>query len=162
MSWGGCEFNGETTYDSTYFNAANVTYFASTGDNGSGTEYPSAAKDVTAIGGTTISIASGNIWASETGWSGSGGGLCTNETYQTFQSSWIASGNRQVPDVSAIADPNTGVFVKQAGGDHQVGGTSLACPVWAAIVGILDANLSTPINEANLHLLLYTYGNSTN
>src|SRR3569833_2414046 len=104
MSWGGGEFNGETTYDSTYFNAANVTYFASPGDNGSGTEYPSSSKFVSAICGTTFSFSSFIIWSSDSGLSCSGGGLCTNEADQTFQSSWIASGNRQVPDVSAIAD----------------------------------------------------------
>jgi subtilase family serine protease len=74
MSWGGPEFSTEDQQDTTYFSAAGVTYFASTGDNGAGTEYPSVSPNVTAIGGTSITIGSGNTWGSETGWSGSGVG----------------------------------------------------------------------------------------
>jgi fibronectin type 3 domain-containing protein len=162
MSWGGPEFSTEDQQDTTYFSAAGVTYFASTGDNGAGTEYPSVSPNVTAIGGTSITIGSGNTWGSETGWSGSGGGTSTYEGYVSFQSPWISSGNREVPDVAAIADPNTGVDVVKNGSTYQVGGTSLAAPVWAAFTGIIDANILSPLSESTLQSLLYNYGNSTN
>jgi subtilase family serine protease len=48
---------------------------------------------------------------------------------------------RQVPDVSANADPNTGfhiIFGRQAG---QAGGTSAATPLWAATVALIDQDL---------------------
>ncbi|MFF8727701.1 protease pro-enzyme activation domain-containing protein [Streptomyces sp. NPDC015171] len=53
-----------------------------------------------------------------------------------------ASGNRVVPDISAIADPNTGFLVGQTQtfpdgsqqySEYRIGGTSLAAPVVAAV-----------------------------
>jgi len=160
MSWGGGEWPDETYVDSSYFNAPGVAYFASTGDSGFGTSYPSVSPNVTAVGGTSLAIGTGNSYGSESGWSGSGGGTAAYETHVAFQNSWVSSGNRQVPDIAAIADPNTGVYVYQNGGWYQVGGTSLSCPVWAAIVGLIDANLSKPIDEATLQSLLYNFGAS--
>ena len=162
MSWGGSEFSGENTLDSTYFAQPNVAYFVATGDNGEGTEYPSVSPDVTAVGGTSLTIDSGDVYGSETAWSGSGGGTSTNEGSAAFQDPWVTSGNREVPDVSIVADPNTGVFVEQNGTGHQIGGTSLATPVWAAITGIIDANVLTPLSESNVHAFQYNFGNPTN
>ncbi|WP_405012288.1 protease pro-enzyme activation domain-containing protein [Kitasatospora sp. NBC_01539] len=51
---------------------------------------------------------------------------------------------RQVPDVAALADPNTGYFVIGGRDDEDWniwGGTSAAAPLWAAIVA--TANVST-------------------
>jgi kumamolisin len=49
--------------------------------------------------------------------------------------------NRNVPDVSAVGDPTTGVAIYSAlnGGWVQVGGTSLSAPIWAGYLTILDA-----------------------
>jgi len=49
--------------------------------------------------------------------------------------------NRNVPDVSAVGDPTTGVAIYSAlnGGWVQVGGTSLSAPIWAGYMTILDA-----------------------
>ncbi|HEY3330731.1 MAG TPA: IPT/TIG domain-containing protein [Capsulimonadaceae bacterium] len=160
MSWGGSEFNGQRTMDTVYFSAPNVTYFVSTGDNGAGVSYPSSSPNVTAVGGTTLRVDSSNNWVSETGWSGSGGGISAYEPYQAFQSSWVASGNRRVPDVSALADPNTGVLVVQGGGTYQVGGTSLSCPLWAGFMGLVNGNRATPIGQAELFAGLYSLGAS--
>ena len=157
MSWGGSEFSSETSFDSDFL-ALNVSYFASTGDDGAGTEYPSVSPNVTAVGGTSLTIASNNDWVDETGWSGSGGGVSTYEPFASFQAPWVASGNREVPDISADADPNTGVEVIQGGAEYQVGGTSLAAPLWSGITAVLDGNLSQPIGESALHTALYQLG----
>jgi hypothetical protein len=56
-----------------------------------------------------------------------------------------SSTNRNVPDVSAVGDPTTGVAIYSAlnGGWVQVGGTSLSAPIWAGYLTILDAARQT-------------------
>jgi hypothetical protein len=85
---------------------------------------------------------SGNTVASETAWSGSGGGVSAYETEPFYQVSYNvpgANGKRAVPDVSYDADPYTGFPVYDTtpyGGQtgwFQVGGTSAGAPQWAAI-----------------------------
>jgi YVTN family beta-propeller protein len=50
---------------------------------------------------------------------------------------------REVPDVSASADPAHGYIVFEQGSWTAVGGTSAAAPLWAAIVGLLDVQQGT-------------------
>src|SRR6202041_323481 len=55
MSWGGGEFSGETSYDSTFLTPSGhqgVTFLASTGDDGTPAGYPALSPDVVAVGGT--------------------------------------------------------------------------------------------------------------
>ncbi|MFZ1919012.1 MAG: S53 family peptidase [Terriglobales bacterium] len=137
MSWGGGEFSGENGYDS-YFTTSGVVYFASTGD-GPGTIYPSVSPDVVAAGGTTLRRnPSTGAFISEAAWTDGGGGLSPYEarpSYQSVISSKVGSA-RGVPDMSAIADPNTGVWVYDSGngGWYIVGGTSVSSPLLAGIV----------------------------
>ncbi len=146
MSWGGSEFNTETSYDS-YFSSSTITFFASSGDNGAGVIWPASSPNVVAVGGTTLKVASGSMV--ETGWSGSGGGVSRYEPKPAFQTNFGLSGSmRAVPDVSYDADPNTGVPVYDSLGysGHygwfQVGGTSAGAPQWAAIqaLGLTASN----------------------
>ena len=48
---------------------------------------------------------------------------------------------RNVPDVAAVADPNTGVgiYLKDFGGWIQIGGTSASSPIWAGYMSIVNA-----------------------
>jgi hypothetical protein len=153
MSWGASEFSGEQNYDS-YFTTpsghAGVTFFGSSGDNGSPSIWPALSTHVVGVGGTTLSVGSAGSYGSESGWSGSGGGLSTVLSAPGYQqgltihsgSSVIsANGRRAGPDVSFDADPNTGVAVYGSygwGGWAQVGGTSAAAPQWAALVAVAD------------------------
>jgi hypothetical protein len=41
---------------------------------------------------------------------------------------------REVPDVSALADPQTGITIEYGGQWFQIGGTSSATPLWAAML----------------------------
>jgi len=50
---------------------------------------------------------------------------------------------REVPDVSASADPTHGYIVFEQGQWVSVGGTSAAAPLWAAIIGLLDVQQGT-------------------
>jgi subtilase family serine protease len=142
-SWGSSEFSGENADDSD-FAASGVSYFAAAGDSGAGVEYPAASPNVTAVGGTSLSFTSSNALASETAWSGSGGGCSSYERATSAQSSFSqysalgCGGNRAVPDAALDADPNSGVAVydstpyEGSTGWWTVGGTSLATPMFAA------------------------------
>jgi len=47
---------------------------------------------------------------------------------------------RQVPDVTAVADPNTGYTIYVAGSITGIGGTSGAAPLWAAAAALVLAS----------------------
>jgi len=139
-SWGGGESSGETSNDS-HFNHIGLPITFSSGDGGYGVEYPAASQYVTAVGGTTLNLNSNNTYKSETVWSGAGSGCSAYETKPTWQKD---SGcvRRTVADVAADADPNTGAAVydtvRYLGrlGGFQVGGTSLASPLIAAVYAL--------------------------
>ncbi len=151
MSWGGGEFSSETTYDTALgsVNTNKVVFFASTGDS-EGTEFPSVSPNVVAVGGTTISRSPATLaFEGENAWEDSGGGFSLYElrpAYQNAISSRIGT-HRGVPDVSAIANPRTGVWVYMSFDNtyyvngvptlepwNIFGGTSVASPLFAAIV----------------------------
>ncbi len=93
---------------------------------------------MTAVGGTSLRTRRRG-W-SETAWSGTGSGCSALEPKPSWQHDTRCS-RRTVADVSAVADPNTGVAVydsygSSGGADWFVyGGTSVAAPfiagVWA-------------------------------
>jgi subtilase family serine protease len=139
-SWGGGEYSSETTDDNRYFNHPGVAITVSSGDGGYGVEYPAASRYVTAVGGTTLNL-NGTSWASETTWSGAGSGCSSYEPKPAWQTDTGCS-RRTVADVSADADPNTGAAVYDGtaysgqSGWFQVGGTSLAAPLVAAVYAL--------------------------
>ena len=138
MSWGGGEFSGESSMFDSYFNHPGVTFLASSGDSGAGVEYPAASPYVTSVGGTSLSIDTSSNRLSETGWSGSGGGISSQVAKPTYQNGFVSGGNRGVPDVSYDADPYTGVYVYDAGSYYQVGGTSAGAPQWAGLIALAN------------------------
>ncbi len=143
MSWGGQEFGGETSdsYES-HFIKPGITFFASSGDDGSYVNWPAASANVVSVGGTTLKInASGGV-ISETAWTNSSGGVSNYEAIPSFQTSLgLSYPNRAVPDVSYNADPSTGVAIRYNNQWYVVGGTSAGAPQWAAIDALgLDAN----------------------
>jgi hypothetical protein len=135
-SWGGNEFSTETAYDS-YFNHPGTVITASTGDNGYGVEYPASSQYVVGVGGTTLSVTGSNGYAGEAAWSGAGSGCSRYETKPSWQHDGCTK--HTVADVSADADPNTGAAVYDSygySGWYQVGGTSLASPLIAAVYAL--------------------------
>ncbi|MGO9462798.1 MAG: peptidase S8/S53 subtilisin kexin sedolisin [Isosphaeraceae bacterium] len=153
MSWGFPEFRSEANYNG-YFTTPpghqGITFVAASGDSGTlfGLDWPSAAPDVLAVGGTSLSSNSAGQYLSETMWYDSGGGYSEYEAEPSYQLSVQTSGVRTTPDVAFDADPNTGVAVYQSspypgqGGWEVVGGTSLGSPAWAAIIAIVDQGRS--------------------
>ncbi|MET7284837.1 S53 family peptidase [Streptomyces sp. NPDC005573] len=97
--------------------------------------------------------ADGKSWTNFPGafTSGAGGGTSRTVREPAYQKGIVpnalatansAAGNRVVPDISAIADPNTGFLVGQTQtfpdgsekySEYRIGGTSLAAPVIAAV-----------------------------
>jgi len=154
MSWGASDFSGESIYDS-HFQATGVSYFASSGDSGGKVIYPSASPYVISVGGTTLKVDSSGNRISETGWSGSGGGVSNYESKPTFQNS-LSYSKRATPDVSYNADPNTGfpVYDKNyhGGGWFTVGGTSAGAPQWAAISAIVNSGKTPSITNQDAKL----------
>jgi subtilase family serine protease len=139
-SYGSAEADGETDFDFVW--AANKPILFSSGDVGAPATYPCASPGVTCVGGTTLTVNPSYQRVSETAWASSGGGCSLYEPTPTFQSSIPTTcSSRATPDVAADADPHTGVAVLDSGngGVFVAGGTSLACPVTAA----LYANVTT-------------------
>jgi hypothetical protein len=144
MSWGGAEFSGETSQE-TSFTAPGVVYFAASGDAGGNTSWPGVCPNVVCVGGTTLTVDSSGHFLSETGWSGSGGGESAYEPRPSYQDGIHASvgTSRGVPDLSFEADPNTGVAIYWQGGWYIFGGTSLATPAVAGLVNLASSTISS-------------------
>ncbi|AIP64597.1 S53 family peptidase [Burkholderia thailandensis] len=168
MSFGGSEFSSETGFDSHFSAPSHVTFVASSGDSGNGTEYPAASPYVVAVGGTTLAVDASGNYIGETAWSGSGGGVSTYEPEPSGQALWPIpyAGSRGVPDVAYDANPSSGFAVYDSvtyqgqSGWFVVGGTSAGAPQWAALFAIANsmraaagkATLAGPYNQ------LYTVG----
>jgi subtilase family serine protease len=149
MSFGGREFFA-TLYDS-HFNYPGVSFVASSGDTGAGVSYPATSPYVTAVGGTTLSLDSNNNRVSESGWSGSGGGLSSQESLPSYQRGFVNSKTKRGnPDISYDADPATGVAVYHIdpstdnGGWDQYGGTSIAAPQITAMFALANQGRAKP------------------
>jgi kumamolisin len=159
-SWGSNEFPGQIADDTTFYAHgmnSSIVYFASTGDNGCGAQWPSSSPWVVAAGGTTINRDS-NRFVNESCWSGSGGGTSVEETYTStfserntgpwadFQFPIFRQANRATPDFAFEADPATGVNVFSefgAGEWFTIGGTSVASPALAGLVNLAGNKLGS-------------------
>jgi hypothetical protein len=114
--------------------AVGKTFFFSTGDSPD-ISYPATSPYVVAVGGTTLHTNSNSTWASESTWSIAGrgcSGVFARPSWQTGVGHATCPG-RAEPDVSADANPSTGAYVYFSGAAHQIGGTSLAAPLWAGM-----------------------------
>jgi subtilase family serine protease len=127
-----------------YYDHPGVAITASSGDYGYGTAWPAASPYVTAVGGTSLTKDSSTArgWT-ETAWGGAGEGAGSGcslwEPKPVWQKDTGCSG-RTVADVSAVADPSTGVAVYDSslmtGGWGVYGGTSVASPIIASVYAL--------------------------
>jgi len=127
-----------------YYNHPGIAITVSSGDAGYGVEYPASSHYVTAVGGTTLTKAPGTArgWT-ETAWDGAGSGCSARNTaLNSAPSSLTGCAKRAVADVSAVADPATGVSVYDstkylgASGWLTFGGTSVAAPAIAGVFAL--------------------------
>jgi subtilase family serine protease len=149
-----------------------ITIFSSSGDQGatdfadlqskrlSSTPTTSFAADdpwVTGVGGTTLtkngSMLSESAWNS--GGGASGGGFSRffhTPTYQQTLPTAVQrrlNNRRGVPDVSADADPSTGLAIYAHGQWIEAGGTSASAPLWAGIMAIANQMAGHPLGFIN-------------
>src|SRR5438045_6430133 len=152
-SYGGSEYSGEVS-EHAHCNHPGVAITVSSGDNGYGVEFPAESQYVTAVGGTTLRRDGTTTRGfSETVWSGAGSGCSAFITKPSWQTD-TGCARRTVADVSAIADPNTGVAVYDSFGSSSganwlvFGGTSVAAPIIAGVYG-LAGNAGTLVYGSN-------------
>jgi kumamolisin len=130
-----------------------ISVFVSSGDGGASpgpgghdhngniqVEAPADDPNVTGVGGTSLSLNPNGTVAGETAWFDGGGGQSVYFSRLSWQpgSGTISGSGRLVPDVSLVADPNTGALLILDGFEYQIGGTSWSAPVWAGICARLN------------------------
>ncbi len=159
-SYGGSESSSDTSYDTSYYNHPGIAVTVSSGDNGYGVQYPAASQYVTAVGGTTLNRDSSTRGWSETVWSGAGSGCSAYDPKPSWQTDKAGCAKRTVADVSAVADPNTGVAVYDSYAYQGVsgwlvfGGTSVASPIIASVYALAG-------NAASFNYGSYPYSHTS-
>jgi len=155
-SYGGSESSQDTQYDALFYNHPKTIITASSGDSGYGPQYPAASQYVVAVGGTSLSRATGTPrgWT-ETVWSGAGSGCSLYDPKPSWQHD-PSCARRTIADVAEMADPNTGVSVYDSyGSAGQIGwlifgGTSVASPVVAGVYA-LSGNATSLTSAGSLY-----------
>lgn len=180
-SWGECEAQSGNSELQTLDNilaqgsAEGIAMYAAAGDAGAydcdntslAVDNPADDPNISGVGGTTLQISNG-AYGSETVWgdasdtsespegAGGGGGLSTYFKMPSWQNApgvqnQYSNGYREVPDVTADADPNTGYAVYctvsaagcSSSGWIVVGGTSAAAPLWAGSTALINNYLQS-------------------
>jgi subtilase family serine protease len=153
-SYGGSESSGEASTEASYYTHAGHIITASSGDGGYGVETPAAFSSVVAVGGTSLKASTSTRGWTETAWSGAGSGCSKYIAKPSWQTD-SSCAKRTVADVSAVADPNTGVSVYDSYGVSGwlvFGGTSVSSPIIASVYAL--AGNASSINAAQS---LYTH-----
>jgi hypothetical protein len=179
-SWGGREETSAAQESSSPFNHPKTVITVSAGDAGylgwfavfegfaefleESAEYPASSPHVVSVGGTRLELGAASKWAGEQVWDdgyGAGGGGCSAHfaapEWQLSLADWTEVGcatHRSVSDVSADADPYTGIAVRDSSGGCSfeeetapevtqklegwcpIGGTSLASPLIAGVFAL--------------------------
>ncbi|MGC2298305.1 MAG: protease pro-enzyme activation domain-containing protein [Acidobacteriaceae bacterium] len=152
-TWSPADPNTDNPYFEE-FAAQGQNLFQAAGDDakwttsGSPSEiFPADDIYLTSVGGTDLNTASAaGPWASETGWSDSGGGISPNKfTIPSWQTTAAASCSscsktyRNGPDVSANANFTFYVCADQTTCTaNEYGGTSFAAPMWAGFLALTN------------------------
>lgn len=141
-------------------------------------DFPASSPLATGIGGTSLGLNADHTMAFQTGWGtnltrlanpastgstpvvppllfgfqfGAGGGTSGEFAKPSFQSS-LPGKARLVPDISMLADPETGVeFIETINGVPNVGvigGTSLATPLFSAVMAIASQKAGHGLGQA--------------
>ena len=171
-SYGGGESSSDTSYDTSYYHHPGIAITASAGDGGYGVEYPAASQYVTAVGGTSLTRNSSARGWTESVWStsstsGTGSGCSKYDPQPSWQTATATVTNnpgvctmRVVGDVSADADPNTGVSVYDSYSNHGqsgwlvFGGTSVASPITASVYALAG-------NASSVNFASYPYSHTS-
>ena len=140
-------YGGPETAPSSAYNHPGIAIVAAAGDDGYAVQSPASFATVIAAGGTSLRHASNSRGWTEAAWSGSGSGCATRTVRPTWQPASTSCPGRAIADVSAVADPATGVAVYNSVADNGMsgwqvyGGTSAAAPIIASVYA-MSAHLS--------------------
>ena len=151
--------------------------FAATGDDGAYVDgayplqtspdqapYPASEDYITAVGGTALDPSGGARGISEVAWSGAGSACARLAVRPAWQSSSATGcGGRASSDLSADADPETGLWVydsAEGGWSGPYGGTSLSTPLTAAFVALTGANRASSTDGYGLLSGQWAYADS--
>jgi kumamolisin len=119
---------------------------------------------ITSVGGTTLSTDRNGRWLAEQAWidsplsQGTSGGVSKLFPRPAWQTRVTAArdaekDSRLTPDVSAVADPVSGVRIRYLQQDLVGAGTSQAAPIWAALTAVMNqyllANGGHPLGDLN-------------
>jgi len=139
MSWGVDDSIRYSTYAS-HFNNPNICYCAASGD-ANNVSWPSVLSNCISVGGTTL------LWTpnsqtprTEFAWNSAGCGYATSVDQPSYQQniSKINHVKRAIPDISMVANQNTGVYVVYKGNWYSFGGTSVSTPLFSAVLSIAN------------------------
>jgi kumamolisin len=160
----GTLFQQAATQGQSIFAAAGDSGSEDCGTNALAVDDPASQPFVTGVGGTEITALgpapTQNVWNEKANGSGAGGGgISSSHAMPSYQSGAptsldvinanssgtpckAATGSfcREVPDVSADADPFSGYVIYYDGSWTGIGGTSAAAPLWAAFTALTDAS----------------------
>ena len=121
---------------------------------------PASQPYVIGVGGTTLTTSPESVWndSNDVGGAG-GGGVSQSWCMPSYQDQPAIPGVvnaysvndatdcgtsvpylREVPDVSADADPNSGYVIYNDNNWSPIGGTSAAAPLWAAAAALIDSS----------------------
>jgi len=153
----------------TEFIAQGQSLMQSSGDNGAymnGVAQPSDDPNLTVVGGTNLNTnGTGGPWSSESAWGSGGGGISEEYAMPNYQQGISMSTNkgsatmRNAPDVAAVAGDSI-YLIYNNGGGGTVGGTSVAAPLWAGFIALVNqeaANENLP-PVGFLNPLIYAIG----
>jgi subtilase family serine protease len=151
-SYGGGDFKAFSAYDHP-----GIAVVASTGDSGYGVQSPASFPGVVAVGGTSLKRSSTTRGWTETAWSGAGSGCSTLNAKPAWQTSVTACSKKANADVSAVADPSTGVAVydsyafQGASGWMVFGGTSASSPIIGGVYALSGNTAGYPASYTWAH-----------
>ena len=174
ISWGSAELtwtsSGMITMNQAFqdANALGISIFVAAGDDGVddnvgngkvNVDFPASSPSVTACGGTSLIVVNGvrqeTVWNDGDG-SASGGGISNFFARPSYQINVVMPANlngnfqgRGLPDVAAVADPDTGYAVYADGSWLVVGGTSAVAPFFAGITARLNQLRTKPVGLIN-------------
>lgn len=153
-SWGGDESTPDQALNSA-FQHSGVAVTVSSGDGGFiESAWPASIDTVIAVGGTSLTKATSTRGWSEKAWAKAGSGCSAYVAKPSWQKDAHCS-NRTIADVSAVADPATGVAVYYEGDWGVFGGTSASSPIIASMIALAG-------NSASLTSAKYIYSHASN
>jgi subtilase family serine protease len=136
-------YGGADSPEPSAYNHPGIAITASTGDSGYGVKSPASYPHVIAVGGTSLnrSVSGPRKWT-ESAWTHAGSGCSTLNPKPAWQLATTRCAGKANTDVSAVADPSTGVAVYDSiylqgwGGWMTFGGTSVSAPIVASIYAL--------------------------